>query len=518
MSQAMKSQKIVDEGVAPLVEMERICKNFGEVCALDHVSFKLKPGEIRALVGENGAGKTTLMNILYGIYYPDGGNILLNGVKVTEKWSPRDAIDHGISMIHQHFSLIYNHTVIENIVMPMLRWGDILPPWGKLEEEVRQLCQEYHFEIDLKKRIENMSMGERQQVEILKSLYQGTRVLILDEPTSVLTPQQTESLLQFLLELKKRGHSVVIVTHKLDEAMAVSDQITVLRGGKHIGTIKTEEATPQKIARMMVERDWITSLEVNKPPENSRVLLETRGLTVKNRQGMTLIDDISFQVKAGEIVGVAGVAGNGQVELAEALVGLQKISQGSIMIDGKEATRWGVARRRRAGLSYIPEDRHTRGIVLEMSVADNIVIEAIDQPPFSKMGVINPKEITECANQLIKNFKIKTPDGCIPAGHLSGGNQQKIVLARALIMNPKVIIACQPTRGLDFSATEYIRRKLLESAKQGLGILMISSDLDEILELSNRIMVLFKGRKVGEFLREEVDIGQLGLLMAGHIH
>ncbi len=518
MSQEMRSQKLVADAAAPLVEMEQICKNFGDVCALDHVSFKLEPGEIRALVGENGAGKTTLMNILYGIYYPDGGNILLNGSRVADKWSPRDAIDNGISMIHQHFSLIYNHTVIENIVMPMLKWRDIIPPWGKLEEQVSRLCQEYHFEIDFSKRIENMAMGERQQVEILKSLYQGARVLILDEPTSVLTPQQTEALLKFLLELKKRGHSVVIVTHKLDEAMTVSDQITVLRGGNHIGTIKTEEATPQKIARMMVERDWITRLEVNKPPEESRVLLETRDLTLKTKQGITLLDDVSLQVNAGEIVGVAGVAGNGQVELAEALVGLQRISQGGIMIDGKDASRWDVARRHRAGLAYIPEDRHTRGIVLEMSVADNIVIEAIEQPPFSKMGVLNPKVITGHVDQMIENFKIKTPGSSIPAGHLSGGNQQKIVLARALLMNPKVIIACQPTRGLDFSATEYIRKKLLESAGKELGVLMISSDLDEILELSNRIIVMFKGRKVGEFLREKVDIEKLGLLMAGHIN
>jgi simple sugar transport system ATP-binding protein len=496
--------------------MAHISKSFGDVLALDNISFTLQAGEVRALVGENGAGKSTLMNILYGMYGADKGGIRLWGEEIHHPWSPREAIQAGIGMIHQHFALIPNHTVLENIIMPMLKWRDISPPWKTYERQVTRICQEYHFQINLKARVEDLSMGERQQVEILKALYQGARVLILDEPTSVLTPQQTDALLEFLLVLKSRGHSVVLVTHKLVEAMQVSDRITVLRGGKLIGTIERELATPQKIARMMVERDWITALKASPVPENSPVILNVRDLLLSSEQGTKVLDGVSLQVRAGEIVGVAGVAGNGQVELSEALVGLRKADQGTVEIDGVNITRRNVCRRRKAGLVYIPEDRHNRGVVLDMDIAENIVLNTITEQPYSRRGVLQPRAITACAEEAIEAYSIKTPGCRVPVGHLSGGNQQKIVMARAMLMNPKVIVACQPSRGLDFNATEYVRQQLIDCAKNGIGVLLVSSDLDEILELSHRILVIYRGKIVGVFPREKVDLDQLGLLMAGH--
>lgn len=318
----------------PAVEMTGISKSFGNVRALDNISFSLQAGEVRALVGENGAGKTTLMNILYGMYAADEGEFYLWGQKIPHPWSPREAIRAGIGMIHQHFALIPNYTVLENIVMPLLKWRDLSPSWKSHEKRVSEICREYHFQIDLKARVEKLSMGERQQVEIVKALYQGAKVLILDEPTSVLTPQQTETLLSFLFVLKKREHSVVLVTHKLDEAMQISDRITVLRGGKLIGTIEREQATPQIIAQMMIEREWIATLKVAPLPDNAPVILNVRDLSLRNEQGIKVLNDVSFQVRAGEIVGVSGVAGNGQVELSEALVGLRRVQQGVVEIEG----------------------------------------------------------------------------------------------------------------------------------------------------------------------------------------
>ncbi len=498
------------------VEMTGISKSFGDVRALDDIAFSLQAGEVRALVGENGAGKTTLMNILYGIYAADEGVIRLGGREIPHSWSPREAIRAGIGMIHQHFALISNHTVLENIVMPLLKWREISPSWKSHAKRVSEICREYHFQIDLQSRVEDLSMGERQQVEIVKALYQGAKVLILDEPTSVLTPQQTEALFRFLLILKKRGHSVVLVTHKLDETMQISDRITVLRGGKLIGTIEREQANPQIIARMMIERDWIARLKVAPLPDSAAVVLKVRNLSLNNEQGIRVLDDLSFHVRAGEIVGVAGVAGNGQVELSDALVGLRRVQQGAVEIEGINSTRHTVLQRRKAGLVFIPEDRHHRGVVLDMDIAENIVLNTISEKPYSRYGVLRSQVITDCAEEAISAYSIKTPGCRVPVGNLSGGNQQKIVMARALLREPRIIIACQPTRGLDFGATEYVRKKLLECAQRGIGILLISSDLDEILELSHRILVMFSGKIVSDLPVDRVNLDQLGLLMAGH--
>lgn len=497
------------------VVMEGISKNFGNVQALDKVSFVLEPGEVRALVGENGAGKTTLMNILCGVYRLDEGTIRVWDKDVTQNWSPSLSISKGIGIIHQHFTLIPNHTVLENIVRPTLKWRDLTPQWKMFEEQIEELCAQYHFQIKLKTRVESLSMGEKQQVEILKALFQGIKILILDEPTSVLTPQQTESLLEFLLQLRQQGHSIVLVTHKLLEAEAVCDKITVLRGGKHVGTVRKEDTTLQEIARMMVDRDWITPTKEIKPPEGRRVVLSSSGLEVEN-EGAVVCDNLSIAIGAGELVGVAGVAGNGQIELAEALVGLRRPTKGAILLDGVNINKWGIDKRRLAGIGYIPEDRHKHGIVTAMSIAENLVFTNIGQSPFSHRGIIRPRSINNWAEEVIKEFNIKTENHLTPAGYLSGGNQQKLILARVLSSNPRVIVACQPTRGLDFSTTEYVRGKIVESVSNGMSILLISSDLDEILELSHRIVVMFKGKIVGEFKREEVDLDQLGLMMAGH--
>jgi len=513
--------KTMAEGRASLphhpsaVVMEDISKRFGKVQALDKVSFTLEPREVMGLVGENGAGKTTLMNILCGIYRVDEGTIRVWDKDVTKNWSTSLSISQGIGMIHQHFTLIPNHTVLENIVWPTLKWRDLTPPWEKFEEQIKKLCAQYGFQVKLKTRVGSLSMGEKQQVEILKALFQEVKILILDEPTSVLTPQQTESLLEFLLQLKQQGHSVVLVTHKLLEAEAVCDKVTVLRRGKHVGTVKKEDTTLQEIARMMVDRDWISPAKGIKPSEERRVLLETNGLEVEN-EGAVVCNNLSIAIGVGEIVGVAGVAGNGQIELAETLVGLRRPKKGSILLDGVNINKWSSSKRRLVGIGYIPEDRHRQGMVTEMSVAENLVFSTIGQPPFSYRGIIHHRSINNWAEEVIKEFTIKTENHLTPVGYLSGGNQQKIILARVLSSNPRLIVACQPARGLDFSTTQYIREKIVKSTNDGTAVLLISSDLDELIELSHRIVVMFQGKIVGKFKAGEVDLDRLGLMMAGH--
>lgn len=508
--------KAREDKESSFVEMCNIVKSFGEVQAVNDVSFSIGKGEIRALVGENGAGKTTLMNILYGLCTPDSGHIFVKGNKVTKRWSPQEAILSGIGMIHQHFSLIPNHTVFENLCTPLLRWKDINPPWRKLEADIIAMCNKYHFRINLSEFVRDLSMGERQQVEVLKALSQGAELLILDEPTSVLTPQQKEALFKFLKELKKQQHAVIIVTHKLDEATQVSDKITVMRDGKEVGTVKTSDANPQIIARMMVERDWINPPVVAHTKKDAPLLLDVQDISVKGLSGEIPANKITFSIKAGEIVGIAGVAGNGQVELAETLIGLRQISSGVINLEGEEISRWSVSNRRNKGLAYIPEDRHNRGVILELSVLENIILDCVEREPFSKKGILQPDIIREKSEEVVAKYKIKTPNIFTPVKQLSGGNQQKVVLARSLLMNTKVLIACEPTRGLDFGAMEYVREKLVEAVKNDIGILLISSDLDEVLDLSHRVLVMYEGQLIGHFDRDEVNIEEIGLLMAGH--
>ena len=506
-----------DTHQAMTFSMKDINKSFGDVQALNNVSFQLEAGEIRGLVGENGAGKSTLMNVLYGMYSPDSGSITVLGREVPADWSPRKAIKSGIGMIHQHFSLIPPHTVLENVVMPLLGWSDIRPSWAQHRKDLEQLCEEYNFELRLEQPVEDLSIGQQQQVEILKMLYQGAKVLILDEPTGVLTPQQTEGLLNLLRRFRDEGHSIVLITHKLSEAMAISDKITVLRNGEHIATVKKEDTTSEEVASMMVSRTAVLDQHWELPEVRGGLALRVEDLCVTNHGGDQVVDNVSLQVHEGEIVGIAGVSGNGQTELAEALVGLRDAT-GSIVINDEDASHWSIDRRRQAGLGYIPEDRHLHGIISGLTVAENLMYDRATMDHFSNtIGFLKGGSVASHAEQAIDQYDIRTPGSSVPAGNLSGGNQQKVVLARVLTAAPHIILACQPTRGLDFSAMDYVRTQLVSAAEKGVGVLLVSSELDELLALTHRILVMYEGKIVGNLTRAEYDLNRIGLMMAGRL-
>jgi simple sugar transport system ATP-binding protein len=499
------------------VRLEHIWKSFGSVVAVRDVTIALEPAEIHAVLGENGAGKTTLMNVLYGAIRPDAGRILVRGNDVTHEWSTRKAIESGIGMIHQHFSLIPNHTVLENVVMPRLRWQKLSVNWKSCRETVETLSAQYGFHLPMDSRVEDLAVGQRQQVEILKLLYQNATVLILDEPTSVLTPQQTSALLAVLQQLRVKGYTIVLITHKLGEVLAISTRITVLRQGMHVVTVTRSEATGPDLARMMVDREWSPSEKKRTvPPSNAEVALRVRDLVVEDASARVAVNGISLEVRAGEIVGVAGVAGNGQTELAEAIVGYRPTTHGSIQIGDVDVTNETLADRRRMGVCFIPEDRYVHGAVREMTVAENLILDRVDDLPFSLRGVLRPDAIRTWAWEMLAEYDIRAQGPEAPSGALSGGNLQKVVLARALSANPRVIVASEPTRGLDISAAEYVREKLLEAASNGIAVLVFSSDLDELLDLCHRVTVMFRGRIVGDLAHEQFDLQRIGLLMAGH--
>lgn len=499
------------------VRLEHVWKSFGSLVAVRDVTIALEPAEIHAVLGENGAGKTTLMNILYGTIRPDAGRILIRGNDTTREWSARKAIESGIGMIHQHFSLIPNHTVLENVVMPRLRWHQLSVNWKNCRESVENLSAQYGFHLPIDSRIEDLAVGQRQQVEILKLLYQDATVLILDEPTSVLTPQQASALLDVLQQLRAKGYTIVFITHKLGEVLAISTRITVLRQGTHVATVPRSEATGPDLARMMVDREWSPG-ERNRavPPSRAEVALRVRDLVVEGAGGGVAVNGISLEVRAGEIVGVAGVAGNGQTELAEAIVGYRPTTHGSIHIGDVDVTTKTLSDRRRMGACFIPEDRYVHGAVREMTVAENLILDRVGDPPFSARGILRTDAIRTWALDLLAEYDIRARGPEVPSGALSGGNLQKVVLARALSANPRIIVASEPTRGLDISAAEYVRDKLLEAASKGIAVLVFSSDLDELLELCYRMMVMFRGRIIGELAYEQFDLQRIGLLMAGH--
>lgn len=498
------------------VELKDIVKTFGDVKALRGVSLELREGEIRALVGENGAGKTTLMNILYGMYRPDSGSISVRGRTVGGDWSPRMAMAAGIGMIHQHFSLIPRYTVLENIVMPQLTWRTFSWRAAQHRKRVVELCDTYGFSLDPDARVETLPVGLQQETEILKMLYQGAEILILDEPTAVLTPQQIEGLLQLLLRLRAEGHSVVLITHKLKEAMAVADHLTVMRGGRVVATVEKDATSIPEVATLMVSQKTDVGRIWDLKPPGSKVLLEVSNLTVRTPERERAVDGVSFALRAGEILGVAGVSGNGQTELVDAIVGLRRPVSGVIAIDGHDVSTWSILKRSQAGLSFIPENRETYGCVSDLSIADNLIYDRCTEKPFSRLGVLQGKAVRTYADAALKEFDVRAPDSQEPVCNLSGGNQQKVVLARILTGHTRIILANQPTRGLDFAATEFVREQLVKAAEQGVGVLLVSSELDELLALSHRIIVMFRGRIVGELTRDEFDVNRIGLLMAGH--
>ena len=492
--------------------MRGIVKRFPGVVANDHIDLEVKAGEIHALLGENGAGKTTLMNILYGIYRPDEGEIYVRGRKVTIS-SPKDAIQLGMGMVHQHFMLVYPHTVAENIALG-LSTSSLLFPLREIEKKVAELSQRYGLKVDPKARIWQLSVGEQQRVEIIKALYRGAQILILDEPTSVLTPSETQDLFTILRRMAQEEKAIIFITHKLDEVTAVSDRVTVLREGKVVKTVETPSTDKPNLARMMVGREVIFRLD-RKPLTKGQVILEVRNLNATNDKGLPALKNISLTAREGEILGIAGVAGNGQRELIEVIAGLRKADSGSVLILGKEATNLSPREIDRIGVSHVPEERIRMGLVPNMTIAENLILKRYNTQPYCNRLLLNTDNITQNAQKLITKYDIITPSSQTPAKLLSGGNIQRLILARETSEQPKLILAAHPTYGLDVGATEQIRKLLLQQREKGAAILLISEDLEEIMTLSDRIAVIYEGQIMGTMTADTAKIEDIGLMMTG---
>ena len=494
------------QGAPSLVVLEHITKRFPGVLANDDVSLDLRPAEVHALIGENGAGKSTLMRVLYGMYPADEGRILVRGQEVKIA-SPRDAIGLGIGMVHQHFVLVDPFTVTENIILG--NEGQVVLDRQDAERKVRELAETYGFRVRPDAIVEDLSVGEEQRVEILKALFRGVEILILDEPTAVLTPRETQDLFGNLRKLQQAGKSIVFISHKLDEVMQIADRITVLRRGAVVGETTPANTTKAKLAEMMVGRPVLFRLD--KP----QVEMGEPVLKVRDLAGAGKLNGISLDVRAGEILGVAGVEGNGQRELAEALIGLRTPEEGEVTLDGTPITGWSVKDVRNAGVGYIPEDRHEQGLVLDMTLWENSLLGRHDDAEFSsRIGVLFIRKIKELAERLVKLFDVRTRSIDVNASTLSGGNQQKLILARELETDPKLLIAAQPTRGLDVGAIEFVWKQILDQKAAGRAVLLISAELDEIYALSDRIVTLYEGRITGEYppdaAPEDVGVGMLG--------
>jgi len=497
----------------PVLELREITKVFPGVRANDRVSLTLERGEIVALLGENGAGKSTLMNVAYGLLAADGGEILIDGESVRIR-SPRDAISHGVGMVHQHFMLVEVLTVTENIIL-----GHEPARFGILDRKsarakVVDLSAKYGLKVDPDAVVGSLSVGMQQRVEILKALYQGARILILDEPTAVLSPQEVRELFTVIRSLVAAGLSVVLITHKLDEVMGAADRVVVMRDGRVVGET-TPAATDQiGLARMMVGRDVV--LRVDKPESSpGATVLEVRDLVVPGGHGLEAVKGVSFTVRAGEIVGIAGVDGNGQTELVEAIVGLRRPSAGTIDLKGRDITHASPRETIHAGVSHVPEDRHRRGLVLEFDLAENLVLGDHRDAPYASHGITDARAISESARKRIKDYDVRTPSEHVLAGALSGGNQQKLVLARELGREPGLLVAAQPTRGLDVGAIEFVHRRLLAERGSGTAILLVSMELEEVMALSDRILVMYGGHVAAEFAAGEADEDRVGYFMTG---
>lgn len=496
------------------LEARGITKHFPGVLANDHVDLVLHEGEILALLGENGAGKTTLMNIIYGLYKPDAGEIYVFGKK-AHIHSPYDAIRLGIGMVHQHFMLVPVFTVAENLILGAeVTRGGVLLDINKARRIVRELSDRYGLRVDPDAYIEDLPVGVQQRVEILKALYRGARILILDEPTAVLTPQEVDELFAIMRELKAQGVSIIFISHKLKEALTIADRIQVMRNGRVVGITTPQETDEHELAAMMVGREVL--LEVEKTPARpGDVVLEVEDLYVEDDRGVPVVNGVSFHVRAGEILGIAGVQGNGQTELVEAITGLRPPKRGRMRLAGREMPFDHVRDLIETGMAHIPEDRQRFGLVLPFSVADNLVLSTYYKPPFARRLWRATQAVLENAQRLIRQFDIRTPGPEVPVAVLSGGNQQKVIVAREFSRPIKVLIANQPTRGLDVGSIEYIHKRLVELRDQGVGILLVSAELDEIMSLSDRIAVMYEGRIVGEVEADKADRTTLGLWMAG---
>jgi general nucleoside transport system ATP-binding protein len=497
---------------APLLELRGITKQFPGVLANDHVDFELRKGEVHALLGENGAGKSTLMNILYGLYHPDEGEIRLNG-KPVRIGSPNDAINLGIGMVHQHFMLIPVMTVAENIVLANEPTNGPFLDLAGAEERVRELSSQFGLAVRPEARVSSISVGMQQRAEILKALYRGAEILILDEPTAVLTPQEASELFAITRSLQADGRSIIFISHKLNEVLEIADRITVLRQGKRVDTVSREGATPEGLARLMVGREVV--LRVDKPKaEPGETLLAVKELSVLDDRDLPACRGVSLEVKAGEIVGLAGVDGNGQSELIDALTGLRKVEAGQIVVAGKDMTNARARDSLDLGVGHIPEDRQVRGLVLDFTLAENLALHDFRKEPDSKWGWLYPKRLVQRAAGLLKEFDVRGGRPQTLASALSGGNQQKVVIAREVSRDPNLLVAAQPTRGLDVGAIEFVHRRLVQERDEGRAILLVSFELDEILSLSDRILVIYEGRIVGEY-SPDVSEEELGFAMTG---
>jgi len=500
-----------------VIELRNITKRFGAVLANDRVSIKVEPGTIHAIVGENGAGKSTAMRIAYGFYTADGGEILINGQAHVVR-TPHDAIKLGIGMVHQHFMLVEPMTVAENIVLGAEPGSAASLDLKKAAEEIRKVSDEFKLAVDPNATIESLSVGQQQRVELLKALYRHAQLLILDEPTAVLTPQEVEEFFAILRRMREQGKTIVIITHKLSEVLAISDNVTVMRDGRVVGDVKTSATNAAELARMMVGREVL--LRVEKPAaKTGDTVLSVRDLSIAGRDGGKRLDGVSFAVRAGEIVGIAGVEGNGQTELIEALAGLIPGSHvtGTMVFDGQDITRLDARKRRELGIAHVPEDRHRRGLLLDFSLAENTILGVhYRKPAVSGNGILlDQKGILRRTEQVIRDFDVRPPNPALPARALSGGNQQKLIIGREFELPPRLLLVSQPTRGVDIGAIEFIHRKLVALRDAGCAVLLVSAELEEVTSLSDRLLVLHNGKIAGEVDPKTVTNEEIGLMMTG---
>ena len=497
------------------IEMINITKEFPGIIANDNITLQVKKGEIHALLGENGAGKSTLMSVLFGLYQPEKGIIKKDGQEVKIK-NPNDANDLGIGMVHQHFKLVEDFTVLENIVLGMETTKHGVLKMEDARKKVMELSERYNLSIDPDSKIEDITGGMQQRVEILKMLYRDNEVLIFDEPTAVLTAAEIDELLNIMKNLIGEGKSIIFITHKLNEIKRAADRCTVLRKGKYIGTVEVAETSKEELSRMMVGRD--VSFEVDKSPSNpGNVILEVKNLSVKsNTSQKSLLNNVSFKVRAGEILSIAGIEGNGQSELVYAITGLMKSNGGEIILNGKNIENESIRNRTLTGMGHIPEDRHKHGLVLDYTLAENMILQTYFKEPFQKNGFLQNNEIEKYSDRLIKQFDVRSGQGSdTVARSMSGGNQQKAIIAREIDRDPMLLVAVQPTRGLDVGAIEYIHKQLVNERDEGRAVLMVSLELDEVMNVSDRILVIYEGELVGEFKPEEITVEELGLYMSG---
>lgn len=500
----------------PLLEMRNICKAFSGVYANENISLRVEKGEIHALLGENGAGKTTLVNILFGLYTADSGEILWKGKPAAFR-SPKEAIAAGVGMVQQHFSLVRRMTVLDNVILNLQDNRFILDRRAA-EKKLTALAETYGLTVDPRARVRDLSVGEQQRVEILKALYRDVELLILDEPTGVLTPQETEQFFQVLRGLKQEGYSIIIITHRMSEIMAISDRVTILRNGRLAGELETSKTNPEELSRYMIGRELHTIAPAPRPQGEEADMLVLDGVSLERPRRGHPLHEISLCVRKGEIVGVAGVEGNGQKELAEVITGIQKVSDGSVTLDGQDLTRTSARKRYEEGIVYISDDRHNDGLVLGMTITENLVLREYFRPPYSRHTLMDRGTMEKNAQEKMADYQVRASGSSGSATDvklLSGGNQQKLIVARELADHAKLVVASQPTRGLDIGATEFVRERLLDQRNKGRSVLLISADLEEILAVSDRIAVLFAGRIVGILDRSQATAEKIGLLMGG---